>query len=267
MWRLLAREGLQPLGSVAVMVGKLAWFESVTEVDLTSCGDTVSGVLAELESIPSLRNLSLPASCARSAVDAEAVCGLTTLTKLRFMPEDEEAGEWVLDFSRLTSLTSLDLEWAPVKDKQVQELSNLTGLTALNLLGCSNLTSEVLLELSSLTALTTLKLSLPGSCAEDAAYVEAVCGLTTLTALRFHAEFDEYGDIVEEVGEWKLDFSRLKTLTSLHLEWCFAVTDKQVQELSNLTALSTLSLFACDNVTAAAKQALRTAIPNLTIRG
>jgi F-box/leucine-rich repeat protein 14 len=202
-----------------------------------------------------------------------------------------------------------------VKDKQVQELSNLTGLTALNLLGCSNLTSEVLLELSSLTALTTLKLSLPGSCAEDAAYVEAVCGLTTLTALRFHAEFDEYGDIVEEVGEWKLDFSRLKTLTSLHLEWCFAVTDKQVQELSNLTrltsltindcrdvsaeglralssltaltsldlswcfnvrnevlralssltALSTLNLKHCPCVTAEAKQALRTAIPNLTI--
>jgi hypothetical protein len=45
-------------------------------------------------------------------VDAEAVCGLTTLTTLSFRAElgqdgepVEEAGEWVLDLSRLTTLT------------------------------------------------------------------------------------------------------------------------------------------------------------------
>jgi hypothetical protein len=82
---------LAPFGSAAVMVGKLGWYQSVTEVDLTGCEEEdVSSVLAELESMPSLRSLTLPASCAERAVDAEAVCGLTTLTTLRF---NEEAPE------------------------------------------------------------------------------------------------------------------------------------------------------------------------------
>jgi hypothetical protein len=47
------------------MKGKLGWFESVTEVDLTRCEkeEDVFGVLAELEYMPSLRSLSLPTSC------------------------------------------------------------------------------------------------------------------------------------------------------------------------------------------------------------
>jgi Leucine-rich repeat (LRR) protein len=45
------------------------------------------------------------------------------------------------------------------------------------------------------------------------------------------------------------------------------VTSEVLRTLSSLTALTTLSLFGCANVTAAGKQALRTAIPNLTIRG
>jgi hypothetical protein len=69
--------------------------------------------------MPSLRSLSLPARCAERAVDAEAVCGLTTLTTLSFSggfsggggeyDEDGqrvELGEWVLDLSRLTSISS-----------------------------------------------------------------------------------------------------------------------------------------------------------------
>jgi hypothetical protein len=58
------------------MEGKLAWYQSVTEVDLTrgSCEEEdVSGVLAELGSMPSLRRLKLPSSCAERAVDAEAL--------------------------------------------------------------------------------------------------------------------------------------------------------------------------------------------------
>jgi hypothetical protein len=332
--------------------GGEAWFESVIEVDLTACVYVdVSGVLAELEGMPSLRSLVLPASCAKSAVDAEALCGLTTLTTLRFeAPEEEydeddelveEVGEWVLDFRRLPTLTSLDVEeCAAVTDKQVQELSNLTGLTALNLLGCWDLTSVALQAVSSINALTTLKLSLPASCAEDAEDAEAVCGLTALTALRFHAKYED-GEPVEGVGVWKLDLSRLTSrltslnleecagvtgkevlalskvtglvdlnlcgcrnvtseglravssltalvtlnlsqcinvtseglravsrltaLTTLRLSWCNNVSDEGLQTLSSLNALSTLYLWGCPHVTAAAKQALRTAIPNLTI--
>ena len=55
--------------------------------------------------MPSLCELWLPLSCAERAVDAEALCGLTTLTTLRFFPDNHEdggiveAGELVLDLS------------------------------------------------------------------------------------------------------------------------------------------------------------------------
>jgi hypothetical protein len=77
---------LKPRHSLAVMTmeGKLGWFESVTVVNLLHCGESASAVLAELRSVPSLRTLYLPASCAERAVDAEAVYGLTTLTTLGF---------------------------------------------------------------------------------------------------------------------------------------------------------------------------------------
>jgi hypothetical protein len=133
---------LQSRRSAVTMQGKLSWFKSLTELYLVDCGDSVSGVMAELQSMPCLRSLELPSSCASRAVDAEAVCAITTLTTLRFVGW---SNEWMLDLSRLTTLTTLKLEWcAAVKDKQVLELSHLTGLTDLNLGGCSNATSEVL---------------------------------------------------------------------------------------------------------------------------
>jgi hypothetical protein len=58
--------------------------------------------------------------------------------------------------------------------------------------------------------------------------------------------------------------SSLTALTTLNLSWCFQVTDEGLGALSTLTALSTLDLFG-RNTTYKAKQALRTAIPNLTI--
>jgi Leucine-rich repeat (LRR) protein len=60
--------------------------------------------------------------------------------------------------------------------------------------------------------------------------------------------------------------SSLTALTTLNLSFC-NVSDEVLRALSGLTALSTLDLRFCRNVTAAAKQALRTAIPNLTIYG
>ena len=97
-------------GSAAVMEGKLEWYLSVTEVNLCNCEEEdVSSVLAELQSMPSLHSLWLLMSCAESAVDAEAVCGLSTLTALHLWEihdQLEDINEWVLDLSRLTTLTT-----------------------------------------------------------------------------------------------------------------------------------------------------------------
>jgi hypothetical protein len=127
---------------LAVMEGKLGWYPSVTEVDLTGCEDA-SGVLSELGSMPSLRSLMLSSSCAESAVDAEAVYGLTTLTTLILYAFDENhalveaVGEWMLDLSRLTTLDS-----CAVTAQEVLALSNLSALTDLNLHGCENVAAE-----------------------------------------------------------------------------------------------------------------------------
>jgi hypothetical protein len=238
---------LRPRGSLAMMAGKLSWFAHVTEVDLTRClvdstfawtswSHSVPGPLAELGSMPSL---SLPESCTESAVDAEAVYGLTMLTTLHFCREVQrvEVGEMVLDLSRLTSLTSLNLENCfTMTTKEVQALSSLTALTNPEPLAASEL------------------------CRERGGRRGGVWS----HQLHFYPEYDEDFIPAEDVGEWVLDLSRL---TSLNLQDCFAVTDEEVQALSSLTALATLHLWGCHNLTAEAKQALRAAIPNLTIRG
>jgi uncharacterized membrane protein len=58
--------------------------------------------------------------------------------------------------------------------------------------------------------------------------------------------------------------STLTALTTLNLSGC-NVTSEGLHLLSTLTALSTLRLEGCWAVTYTAKQALRAAIPNLTI--
>jgi F-box/leucine-rich repeat protein 14 len=110
-------------------------------------------------------------------------------------------------------------------------VSSLVALTPLSLAGCDNVPAEGLRAVSSLTKLSALDLS---SC--------------NLTAEGFRA------------------VSRLTTLTSLGLCICPNLTDEVLRGMSSLTALKFLNLYRCDNVTVAGKQALRTALPNLTIR-
>ena len=59
--------------------------------------------------------------------------------------------------------------------------------------------------------------------------------------------------------------SSLSTLTHLNLRWCYSMPDEGLRTLGGLTALVELNPEGCDFVTAAGKQALRTALPNLTI--
>jgi hypothetical protein len=176
---------LQPRGSLAVMEGKLGWYRSVTAVDLTRCEKKdVSGVLAEVKRMPSLRSLSLPPSCAEQAVDADKVCGLATLTTLRFKgsPVSLVAGEWVLDLSRLTTLTTLHLVYcSAVTDKQVLALSHLTGLTILDLWACRTVTAEGLRAVSNLASLSSLSLAACRSATSEV--LRAVSSLTALSTL------------------------------------------------------------------------------------
>ena len=61
---------LRPLRSLSfIMKGKHGWFESVTVVDLTGCENGGAGVLPELRSMPSLRSLWLPSTCAVCTAD------------------------------------------------------------------------------------------------------------------------------------------------------------------------------------------------------
>ena len=154
---------LEPRRWTAVVEGKLAWFPSVTEVNPLWCEEQdIASHLTELRSMPSLHSLRLPASWAERAVDAEAVYGLTTLTYLSLeeMREDEEEvmeGEWVLDLSRLTRLSTLELKFCrTARGEQMEAVSNLTGLTKLNLVNCINVPTKGLCAVRRLTALTFL---------------------------------------------------------------------------------------------------------------
>jgi hypothetical protein len=257
------RPWLQPRRSLAVMERKLCWFASVTEVDLTCCENGVCGPLVELGGVPSLRSLLLPASCAERAVDAEAVCGLTTLTTLSFLGEVHEdtgeplgAGEWVLDLSRLKTAHLELWSCSAVTDKEVLALSHVAGLTSLNLYRCDNVSSEGLRAVSSLTALTTLNFDNCDNVSSEV--LRAVSSLTALTTLHLQLCFN-----VTDVGLYAV--SRLSALTTLNLRHCLNVTDEGLRELRRLFFLSTLNLSYCPNVTAAGKLALQAALPNLTI--
>jgi hypothetical protein len=96
------------------------------------------------------------------------VYGLTTLTKLtlgEMRHEDgvpvEDGGEWVLDLSRLTTLTRLDLAWCTTAtDEQVRAVRlGLPGLTRLDIRNCNNVTPAELQALR--TARPELTLDVP----------------------------------------------------------------------------------------------------------
>jgi hypothetical protein len=275
----------------AVLEDKLEWFQSVTTVDLRGCdARDVSSNLVELRSLPSLRTLELPASCTERAEDAEAVYGLTTLSTLgfwetRYIDDEgdvEAAGEWVLDLSRLTTLTSLSIVDCPtMTGEQMKAASRLTGLTELRLSGCGNVSTEGLCTVSRLTALTNLNLSANFNVTTEV--LRAVSGLTALTTLNLYVcqnvsteglctvsrltaltnlSISSNLNVTTEVLR---AVSGLNALNHLHLRSCDNVTDEGLLELRSLTALTLLHLRYCPNVTDVGKQALRTALPNLTI--
>jgi hypothetical protein len=111
-------------------------------------------------------------------------------------------------------------------------------------------------ELRSIPSLKSLQL--PSRYAERAVDATALCTLTGLTYLRI--------DGVEgATGEWVLELGGFTMLTSLHLRHC-TVTDAEVLAVGTLTALTSLRLFCCRNVTDVAVVAL-SELTGLTVLG
>jgi hypothetical protein len=135
------------------------------------------------------------------------VYGLTTLTSLGFYgkKEDgmfvEEAGEWVLDLSRLPTLTWLRLAGCyAVTVKEVLALRNVTSLTYLGLSWCYTVASEGLRAVSGLPSLTFLDLN--GCDKVTAAGVQALRNTTAAPSLRIDwyppPEVEEYEEDEED---------------------------------------------------------------------
>ena len=290
---------LSPNRWTAVMEGKMQWFQSVTTVDLLRYERGIYEQLTELRSMPSLHTLHLPASCTERAADrrrvwrdaealyepadAEALYGLTTVTTLSFHEmrdiRDEDgafedpAGQWVLNLSRLTALTSLDLqECSTVKDVQVQLASKLLGLTYLDLSRCRrHVTAEGLRTVGRLTALATLNLQscdvttevlravsvLPALSSLDINYCNSVTveGLRTLSTCTTLSKLNI--TICNMTDEKLRAVSTCSALSSLDLSWCSNVSDAGLRTLHVLAALTSLDLHNCVSVTEAGKRALR----------
>ena len=165
-------------------------------------------------------------------VGMRAVSKLTGLTALSLSYCSRVTDEGVRTVSMLTGLTSLNLTSSfYLADEGMRAVSMLTGLTSLDLSWCTLVTDEALLAVSSLIALTTLNL--------------AGCKLTS---------------------EGLKTLSTLTALSTLNLSSCKEVTDEGLQALGSLTSLSFIYFYGT-NVSAAAKQALGTALPNLRIKG
>ena len=69
----------------------------------------------------------------------------------------------------------------------------------------------------------------------------------------------------ERTAEAQRTLSRLTNLTKLGLSIGDEVSDNVISSLRSLAALTRLDLTACPNVSAEAKQSLRTALSNLTV--
>ena len=266
------------LSRVAIMEGKMRWFQRVTEVNLAMCEhDSSSGVLAELSGMPSLRTLTLPSSCAESAADAEALCGLTQLTTLRFrdMAEYDDAGNlmkgdpfvreaWVLDLSKLTTLTCLEVEnrgWL-LDDESgvVQKISSLSRLSTLTL--TANIHPEGMRAVCRLPALTFLFLNRATSNV-DAEGMRELSRLTALTTLHLNCWRELTDDVL-------CSLSGLPALTTLGIYGPPEVSIVGLRALSSLPALQTLSLclpyrYHDRNVTAEELMTLYDALPHVLI--
>ena len=143
---------------------------------------------------------------------------------------DEAMGRLVRLFPAVVSVEMTGDVYGVLTDVGMRAVSSLPALTSLNLNFCYLVTDEGLRAVSSCASLRSLNL--------------ARCHKVTNVGLR--------------------ELRGLTALTELNFNSCHNVTDVGLQELTSLVALNTLHLNGC-STTKAGRDALKTAIPGLTI--
>ena len=142
------------------------------------------------------------------------------------------------------ALRGVNRKWRALHDVTCTKLRLRNGIT------CTRVTGAVLRELRGLTALS--KLNLYNCTNVTSVGLRELRGLTALTFLDLNVGL---GELRGPIG-----------LTALELIGCTHVTDAGLQHLSCLTALTTLVLGG-NSTTRAGQDALKTALPALTIHG
>jgi hypothetical protein len=152
--------------------------------------------------------------------------------------------------------TRLDLRNGVTDEVMHAQCGRLPALKTLILGGVTSLTADGLLAVGGLTKLTYLDL---GDCNVTDAVLRELRGLTELSSLWLDG-----CTLVTDVGVREL--RDLTALTELSLNRSTHVTDAGLQHLMSLTALSRLYLYGT-STTRAARNALKAALPALTIHG
>ena len=195
-------------------------------------GDRWSDLYLRLPSFTALKRLDLSGNGVRD----NDMAGLTTLRELRVLN---------LSQSKLTSsglpalrafphLTNLNLEYPHhLTDKMIADLSPLTTLTSLNIRMSSVLTDDSVVHLSTLTNLTSLALGW------------GTAG-TTLQHLSLLTKMVDINMSVNDLTDAGLEVMTgvFPHLTSLNLTYCSEITERGVNHISRLTALTRLNLVA-----------------------
>jgi hypothetical protein len=163
--------------------------------------------------------------------------------------------------AKLTALTSLHIgdECWTIENEQMEEISNLPALTYIHLEDWSeetdseeedNMTLRTLA--SRLPGLTHLHLGPGGDYIVSNDELHAIASLSALTHLHLDGLWEVTNDELRAIAS-------LAALTHLHLQFDggHGVTDEGVATLSSLTALKSLELWACPDVSQEAITALR----------
>ena len=192
-------------------------FSHVRQLDLSGCnGLRLKG--ADLRHLSLLRELRMPSSATDDDLGAAAPSLRETLV--------------LLDLSLCRRVT----------DEGIKEtLGHLTGLTELDLAGCSAVTGDSLCCVSQLPRLTALGLSsCPASAFPDALALLPAGKLQRLL-------LDDNPWVGDEAVEALA--STQPNLTALSLQLCPQVTDQGATKLASLSGLLSLSLSGCPVIT------------------